>query len=142
MHRPATITLRVSPLTSRLRRPGRRSGRALAAVLVGALALSACQTQSPVQTDVPYQPADGVAVNLGAVQARDLVVVTGGKDAGRRPVGSLINTGGDPVTVTFSLPTRPSRARRTAPAMQLTGSQQIADQRHPDPRPSRPLRAT
>ena len=33
--RPATITLRVSPLTSHLRRPGRRSAAALAAVLVG-----------------------------------------------------------------------------------------------------------
>jgi hypothetical protein len=100
--RPATITLRVTPPTSRLRRPGRGPAAALAAVLLGAAAaLAACSTQSPTQTNVPYQPADGIDVDLGALEARGLVLVSAAKGAGGVIVGSLINTGNDPLTVLF-----------------------------------------
>jgi len=99
--RPATITLRVSPVTSRLRRPGRRTAAALAAAALGATVLAACSTQSQAQTNVPYQPADGINLNLGAIDARGLLVVSAAKDAAGVMVGSLINSGPDPVTVTF-----------------------------------------
>ena len=101
MPRPATITLRVSPVTSRLRRPGRRTAAALAAAALGATVLAACSTQSQAQTNVPYQPADGINLNLGAIDARGLLVVSAAKDAAGVMVGSLINSGPDPVTVTF-----------------------------------------
>jgi hypothetical protein len=99
--RPATITLRVSPVTSRLRRPGRRTAAVLAAAALGATVLAACSTQSQAQTNVPYQPADGINLNLGAIDARGLLVVSAAKDAAGVMVGSLINSGPDPVTVTF-----------------------------------------
>ena len=129
MHRPATITLRVSSLTSRLRRTGMRPGRrplaALAAVGVGtALALGACSTQSPAQTTVEYQPGDGIDVNLGAVQARGLVLVSAAKGAAGVLIGSLINSGSDPVTVTFLTAEQAQGSTSTGPTMQLKGNVQ------------------
>jgi hypothetical protein len=73
--RPATITLRVRPVPSRLRRRG--PAAALAALLLATAAgLAACSTQSTAQTQVPYQPADGVDAHLGSVLARGLVLVS------------------------------------------------------------------
>ncbi len=74
------------------------------AALGAALALSACQTQSPVQTDVAYSPADGVPVDLGSVQIRDLVIVSGGKDKAGTLSAALSNTSGDPQRIAFALP--------------------------------------
>jgi hypothetical protein len=73
------------------------------AVLGAALALSACQTQSPVQTDVTYNPADGVPVDLGAVQLRDVVVVSTGKGEPGVISGLVSNTSGQAERVSFSL---------------------------------------
>lgn len=74
------------------------------AVAGAALALSACQTQSPMQTDVPYVAADGVPVDLGAVQLRDLVVISGGKDKPGVLSASVSNNGGDSQRIAFALP--------------------------------------
>jgi len=124
--RPATLTLRVSPVTSRLRRPGRGPAAALAAVLVGAAAaLAACSTQSPAQTTVAYQPADGIDVNLGSVLARGLVLVSAAKDAPGVLVGSLINNGNDAVTVTFLTQAQAQASEKTGPTMQLKPSSQV-----------------
>ena len=125
MHRPVTITLRVRPLESRLGRPGRRSAAALAAVLVGASAPQApCTTQSPAQTTVAYQPADGIDVNLGAVQARGLVLVSTAKGAAGVLVGSLINSGSDPVTVTFLTAQQAQSSSSNGPSMELKANEQ------------------
>ena len=129
MHRPATITLRVSSLTARLRRTGMRPGRrplaAVAAVGVGtALALGACSTQSPAQTTVEYQPGDGIDVNLGAVQARGLVLVSAAKGAAGVLIGSLINSGSDPVTVTFLTAEQAQGSTSSGPTVQLKGNVQ------------------
>jgi len=69
-----------------------------------ALALSACQTQSPIQTDVPYVAADGVPVDLGAVQLRDLVVISGGKDKPGVLSASMSNSSGEATRIAFALP--------------------------------------
>jgi hypothetical protein len=74
------------------------------AAVGAALALSACQTQSPVQTDSTYQPADGVAVDLGPVQLRDLVVISDGKDKPGVLSASVSNTSGDAQRLAFALP--------------------------------------
>jgi hypothetical protein len=79
--------------------------RLLPVAAVGAaLALSACQTQSPIQTDVPYVAADGVPVDLGAVQLRDLVVISGGKDKPGVLSAAVSNTSGQAQRIAFSLP--------------------------------------
>ena len=125
MPRPATFTLRVSPVTSRLRRPGRGPAAALAAVLVGAAtALAACSTQSPTQTNVPYQPADGVNVTIGSIEARGLVLVAAAKDAPGVMIGSLINNGPDAVTVTFLTQAQAQANEKAGPTMQLKPTSQ------------------
>ncbi|WP_343967637.1 hypothetical protein, partial [Oryzihumus leptocrescens] len=71
-------------------------------VAAGAVALSGCQTQSPIQTQFAYQPADGVAVSLGTVQVRDLVVVSSAQDQPGVLSGVVVNKGGQPVRVSFA----------------------------------------
>ncbi|MEO6143133.1 MAG: hypothetical protein ABIP19_04065 [Dermatophilaceae bacterium] len=75
---------------------------AAAALVAAALAVSGCQAFSPIQTDVAYQPADGVAVDLGDVQIRDLLVVTAGKGEIGTLSGLVLNKGNAPVTVSFA----------------------------------------
>ena len=74
-----------------------------AVALGAALALSACQTQSPIQTDVPYNAAEGVPVDLGAVQIRDLVIVSDAKDKAGVLSASVSNTGDNTEKVAFAL---------------------------------------
>jgi hypothetical protein len=88
------------------------------------LALGACSTQSPAQTTVEYQPADGIDVDLGAVQARGLVLVSAAKGAAGVLIGSLINSGSDPVTVTFLTAEQAQGSPPTGPTMQLKGNEQ------------------
>ena len=73
------------------------------AALGAALALSACQTQSPIQTDVTYDPADGVPVDLGAVQLRDLVVISSGKGQTGVLSAAASNTGTSSTRIAFAL---------------------------------------
>ena len=73
-----------------------------ATISVAVLALSGCQLESPIQTNVPYQPADGVAVDLGDVQVRDLVIVTDAKGGVGTLSGLVVNKSAEPVTVTFA----------------------------------------
>lgn len=76
--------------------------RAAATVAGAVLALSGCQAFSPIQTDVAYQPADGVAVDLGDVQIRDLLVVTAARGEIGTLSGVVVNKGDAPVTVSFA----------------------------------------
>ena len=76
--------------------------KTLATSVAAAAVLSGCQAMSPIQTTVPYQPADGVAVDLGAVQIRDLVVVSRAKGEVGTLSGMVVNNGTEPVTVSFA----------------------------------------
>jgi len=97
--------MRRTPLAARFAGRPTSLRRLLPVAAVGAaLALSACQTQSPVQTDGTYQPADGVAVDLGPVQLRDLVVISAGKDKPGVLSASVSNTSADAQRLAFALP--------------------------------------
>jgi hypothetical protein len=74
---------------------------------------------------VPYQPADGINVNLGTVDARGLVLVTAAKGAAGVVVGSLINNSRDPVTVTFLTPEQAQSSSANGPSVQVSGNQQV-----------------
>ncbi len=92
-----------------------------AAISVAVLALSGCQLASPIQTNVPYQPADGVAVDLGDVQVRGLVIVTDAKGGVGTLSGLVVNNSAGPVTVTFATgPGALASARAIIPASTAT----------------------
>ncbi len=76
---------------------------AVAALAGAVLALSGCQAFSPIQTDVAYQPADGVAVDLGDVQIRNLLIVAAAKGEIGTLSGLVVNKSKAPVTVTFAM---------------------------------------
>lgn len=72
------------------------------AALASAVTLSGCQAMSPIQTNVSYQAANGVAVDLGGVQIRDLLVISGAKGEVGTLSGMVVNKGAEPVTITFA----------------------------------------
>jgi len=88
----------------RIRSGGAPATHAGLLLAVGSLALAGCSLNSPVQTQVPYQPGDGVEVNLGSIAIRNLLVVASGPQAPGRVAGLVVNSGATPQTVTISAP--------------------------------------
>lgn len=72
-------------------------------VAAAALTLSACQITSPVTTDMGYDPADGVSVDVGDVAVRDLLVVSEGDGAPGIVSGLVVNNSAEPVEVTLAV---------------------------------------
>ena len=70
--------------------------------LLAAMTLSGCQVMSPLQTNIRYEPADGVAVDLGDVLIRDLLVISNAKGGAGTLSGMVVNRGAKPVTITFA----------------------------------------
>ncbi|GAB4077058.1 hypothetical protein GCM10028781_18230 [Nostocoides australiense] len=94
----ATLVRVNSPSTS-------RRGRAMlatVAVVAGTGLLGGCQLISPRQTDEMYDAADGVSVDAGDVQVRNLVVVRDRGAASGVLSGAIGNPGAEPVSVTFA----------------------------------------
>ncbi|NHA66655.1 hypothetical protein [Phycicoccus flavus] len=72
--------------------------------LAGAtLVVSACGVFSPVQTDYPYIPADGVDLTMPGLDLRNLAVVTDAEGSAGVLVGQAVNEGAEAVEVTFAL---------------------------------------
>ncbi|HET7476927.1 MAG TPA: hypothetical protein VFJ97_13010 [Dermatophilaceae bacterium] len=68
---------------------------------MAAMLLAGCQLTSPIQTAQPYEPADGVSVDLGTVVIRDLLVVASAKGTAGVLSGLIVNKGDAPVTVSI-----------------------------------------
>jgi len=119
VNRPVLRTALDAP-SKRSIQTGRHPHRRLAAVvgLLAAAAVAGCSTQSPLQTLVPYQPADGVAASSGVVQARNLLLVAAAKGDPAYLSGSLINTSTDTITVSFA-------SQEAAATSQKAGSVQL-----------------
>jgi hypothetical protein len=71
--------------------------------MAGSLALGGCATLSPVQTDHNIITGDGVPVDLGSVQIRNLLVVSSAKGGPGVLVGQIVNTGQYATTVRFAV---------------------------------------
>lgn len=77
--------------------------RLVAAAAVAALPLlSACATFSPATTLVPYDASDGIGLQLGQIEAANLLVVGSAKGGDGVLSGALVNKGTDAVTVAIS----------------------------------------
>ncbi|HSO64805.1 MAG TPA: hypothetical protein VLQ78_06855 [Ornithinibacter sp.] len=88
-----------------------------AAALVGATLLaSGCAVFSPVQTDVPYVPADGVALSTADLELRNLAVVSTEAGADAVVVGQAVNAGTSAVQVSFGVSGGSAGATATVPA--------------------------
>jgi hypothetical protein len=86
------------PAAAPAHRPFVRRALAAGAGLLVVGVTAGCQVNNPVQTDVPYQPADGVAANVGELAVRGLVLIGDGTG----PVvisGSATNKGTESMTV-------------------------------------------
>lgn len=75
----------------------------LTGILGATLLASGCAVFSPVQTDYPYVPADGVRLTIPGLDLRNLVVVASGKGAQGVLVGQAVNTSTDAVDVVFAV---------------------------------------
>lgn len=75
----------------------------LAGLAAATLTVSACGVFSPVQTDYPYIPADGVPLTIPGLDLRNLVIVSDEEGGPGTIVGQAVNEGRDPVEVSFSL---------------------------------------
>lgn len=95
------------------KRSVRGPGAALVVVAAG-LGLSGCAMLSPVQTQIPYQPAAGVAVDLGPIRIDNLLVVAPLKGGPGTVSASIVNSTGQEVAVQFADVTSQSTARVTA----------------------------
>jgi hypothetical protein len=101
--------------------PHRQTRRRLAAVAAVAAVplLSACATFSPATTAVPYNASDGASVQLGQLEAANLLVV--GSEKGGQGVlsGALINKGADDLTVALSTQGAPTPVTITVPGQRM-----------------------
>lgn len=115
-----TAAPHTAPRTSRLAIAG--------FALTAALGLSACQMTSPVTTDMIYDPADGVSVNVGDVAVRDLLVVSEGNGAPGVVSGLVVNDSSEPTEVTLlisadgqAMPLAPTVSVPAGAAVRLDG---------------------
>ena len=117
---PATFSGFRGTQTASVRAASVRATTTLAATLASAAVLSGCQVMSPIQTNVAYQPANGVAVDLGDVQIRDLVVVSRAEGEVGTLSGMVVNSGTQPVTISFAAGAAGGSVMAQAPAEKQT----------------------
>ena len=75
----------------------------LPAVAAAVLLVSGCGVFSPVQTDKPYIPADGVPFTIPGLALRNLAVVTGTDADSGVLIGQIVNETGSAVEVAFGI---------------------------------------
>ncbi|PKW26635.1 hypothetical protein [Phycicoccus duodecadis] len=75
----------------------------LTGILGATLLASGCAVFSPVQTDYPYIPADGVRLTIPGLDLRNLVVVASEKGGQGVLVGQAVNETPDAVDVVFAV---------------------------------------
>ncbi|QKE82703.1 hypothetical protein [Arthrobacter sp. NEB 688] len=75
----------------------------LAGLAAATLTVSACGVFSPVQTDYPYIPADGVDLTLPGLDLRNIAIVSAEEGAAGTLIGQAVNNAAEPVEISFSI---------------------------------------
>lgn len=114
-------------------RSPRRLARLLPAAVAAGVLLSGCQIISPRQTDEMYDAGDGVSVDVGPLQVRNLVVVGSGKDGPGVVSAAVGNLGDKDATITFAAGEGGAPVQATVPAygsanLSMDGSKVTIDQ--------------
>ncbi len=73
-----------------------------AAIAAGSSLLAGCQLLSPRQTDEMYDAGDGVSTNVGAIELRNLVIVSEKEGAPGVVSGAVGNPTAEAVTLSFT----------------------------------------
>ncbi|GIL36791.1 hypothetical protein [Phycicoccus sp. DTK01] len=75
----------------------------LAGLAAATLTVSACGVFSPVQTDYPYIPADGVDLTVPGLDLRNIAVVSAQEGAAGTLIGQVVNNAAEPVEISFTV---------------------------------------
>lgn len=78
------------------------AGAATVVGLAAVLSLAGCQWTSPLATQKIYDPADGVSAKVGAVQLRNVLIVSGQSGGPGTLVAWAENPTDKPVTISFA----------------------------------------
>ncbi|MGO4383821.1 hypothetical protein [Specibacter sp. RAF43] len=74
----------------------------IAAIGVGALAFTGCSAINQQSTTMVYSASDGVRLDMGPLELRNMLIVSEGADAPGRVAGTLYNTSKTDITLTIS----------------------------------------
>jgi len=73
----------------------------IAAIGIGALAFTGCSAINPQSTTMNYSASDGVKLDMGNLELRNVLIVSGGADAPGRVLGTFYNTSASDITLTI-----------------------------------------
>ncbi len=76
----------------------------LTGLAVATLLAAGCGVFSPIQTDYPYIPADGVSLSVPGLDLRNLAVISDGAGSEGVLIGQAVNPGAEAVEVLFGVP--------------------------------------
>ncbi len=85
--------------------PGAKRAQRLslvAAIGIGAMAFTGCSAINQQSTTTVYSASDGVRLDMGSLELRNVLIVSNGHDAPGRVLGSFYNTSTSDITLTIS----------------------------------------
>lgn len=74
----------------------------IAAIGIGAMAFTGCSAINQQSTTLVYSASDGVRKDMGSLELRNVLIISGGKDAPGRVLGTFYNTSKADITLTIS----------------------------------------
>ena len=74
---------------------------ATAALAIGLLSVTGCGYINPQQTTEHYAASDGTQANVGPLQLRNMMIISGGEDKPGRVIGAVYNSSSEDVTLTI-----------------------------------------
>ena len=74
---------------------------ATAALGIGLLSVTGCGYTNPQATGMEYAASDGTQANVGPLQLRNMMIISGAEDKPGRVIGAVYNTSAEDVTLTI-----------------------------------------
>lgn len=75
---------------------------ATAALAIGLLSVAGCGYINPQQTTEQYVASDGTQADVGPLQLRNMIIISGGQDQPGRVIGAVYNSSSEDVTLTIN----------------------------------------